>query len=247
MSSHALREWLQGPRGQAVLASETVLLREALEDCFGWDLLQVGAWGEGRELLSGARTRSQAIIAAADPADPVGDLQGRLTQLPIASDSVDTVLMPHTLEFEVDPYSVLREADRILVGEGKLLVLGFVPQSVWGLRAMSSRRGFPPGLRRLISERRLRDWLRLLGYDLLESRRYLFELPYGEAKAERGARALKLTRPWWYPLPGGAYLLKARKRVQTLTPIRPRLLERRSAVLGGLTDPVRRSDSVHRS
>ena len=91
---------------------------------------------------------------------------------------------------------------------------------------------------RSLAERRLADWLRLLGYEISESRRYLHELPWGEpATGER-----RLRRGLFYPLPGGAYLLKARKRLHALTPPRPRLRERRR-VLGGLTEP----SSVNRS
>ena len=227
----ALAEWFSGPRGAALLALESALVGETLEDCFGWEMLQVGAWGEGRGLLRGARTRSQALAASSLVSGC--DLVSRLSQLPIASDSVDTVLLPHTLEFESDPYSVLREADRVLAGDGKLVILAFAPWSPWGLRAATTRAGYPPGLRRLISERRLRDWLRLLGYDIGEARRYLHELPWGEPAAV----TLRTRRSWWYPLPGGAVVLKARKRLHSLAPLRPRLRERATRVLGGLTEP----------
>ena len=134
-------------------------------------------WGEGRALLAGARTRSQALVGTA--AGPGVDTVSRLGSLPVLSDAIDCVLLPHTLEFEPDPYGLLREVDRVLAGDGKLLVLGFAPLSPWGLRAAAQRTGYPPGLRRLLSERRLRDWLRLLGYDLGETRHYLYELPWG--------------------------------------------------------------------
>ena len=227
----ALQQWFKSPRGAALLALEAALVTEELDDCFGWELLQLGSWGEGRALLQGARTRSQSLAAVA----PVSgaDFISRLTQLPVAGDSVDTVLLPHTLEFEADPYAVLREADRVLAGDGKLVILSFAPWSLWGLRAATTRTGYPPGLRRLISERRLRDWLRLLGYEIGESRRYLHELPWGEPESG----SARLRRSWWYPLPGGAFVLKARKRQHSLTPLRPLLRERRSAVLGGLTEP----------
>lgn len=227
----ALESWFDSPRGTALLGLESTLVAESVEDCFGWEMLQLGAWGEGRALLRGARTRSQSLAAVAPTSG--ADFVSRLTQLPVASDSVDTVILPHTLEFESDPYGVLREADRVLAGDGKLLILSFAPWSLWGLRGAMTRSGFPPGLRRLISERRLRDWLRLLGYEISESRRYLHELPWGEPDA----LGVRLRRSWWYPLPGGAFLLKARKRLHSLTPLRPRLRERRANVLGGLTEP----------
>jgi len=226
-----LQQWFASPRGAAVLALEAALVTEELEDCFGWQTLQLGVWGEGRALLRGARTRAQSLIAMRPT--PEADVLSRLTQLPVASAAVDTVLLPHTLEFEPDPYAVLREADRVLAGDGKLVILSFAPWSLWGLRAVTTRNGYPPGLRRLLSAQRLRDWLRLLGYDIGENRRYLHELPWGEPDPG----AARLRRSWWYPLPGGAYVLKARKRLHSLTPVRPLLRERRASVLGGLTEP----------
>lgn len=234
-----LRQWLRSARGQALQGAEAALLDDALADCFGWETLQIGAWGEGRALLGGARTRSRGVIASSDDAAP--DVLARLTQLPVASDSIDAVILPHTLEFEADPYGVLREVDRVLAGEGKLIVLGFAPWSPWGLRAAATRRGHPPQLRRTLSLQRMRDWVSVLGYDVLETRHYLYGLPWGEPRA--GVRSL---RRGLYPLPAGAYLLKARKRLHALTPLRPRLRERRT-VLAGLTEPTSANSSVNRT
>lgn len=233
--THHLAHWFDSPRGRALLASEAQVLAEALDDCFGWELLQLGAWGASRDLIAGGRTRRQTVVASPEQLGGlptgVGDVHARLTQLPVASDSVDAIVLPHTLEFETDPYTLLREADRALTGEGKLLVLGFRPLSAWGLRAAASRHGFPPGLRRLLSERRIRDWLGLLGYEVAASSGYLYELPWGEpAPAPRRRRGL------FYPLPSGAYLLKARKRVLAIPAPRLRLRERARA-LGGLVEP----------
>jgi SAM-dependent methyltransferase len=214
---HAARmAWWSSPLGSALIAAESQLLGEALEDVFGWELLQIGAWGGGRELLSSARTRHQAIVALPGLSSSA-DIRARPTQLPILSDSIDAVLLPHILEFATDPYAIVREADRVLVGEGRLLVLGFRPWSLWGLRGRWSRSGFPPGMRRVLSERRIRGpWSR------------------GLAAGEDTGRLLR--RGLTHPLPANAYLLKARKRIYTLTPIRPRFRER-PAVLGGLVKP----------
>jgi SAM-dependent methyltransferase len=233
--SVSIDDWLHSSRGEALRAAEALLLREALEDCFGWEMLQIGLWGGERELIAGGRTRRQTVISGTHSRG--ADVVARLTQLPVASDSVDAVLLPHTLEFETDPYAVLREVDRVLTGEGKLLVLGFHPWSLWGLRAKATRGGWPPQLRRLLSERRLRDWLVLLGYEVTETRRYLYDAPWGEpALASRS-----LHRSWYNPLPAGAFLMKARKRVYALPPLRLRLRER-TQLIGGLVKPTAQRD-----
>jgi SAM-dependent methyltransferase len=234
----ALKLWWQDRLGRALLAAESELLSEALEDVFGWELLQVGAWGTGRDLLCGSRTRRQTVLA--QPLYAQGaDVLARPSQLLINSDSMDAVLLPHTLEFASDPYAIVREVDRVLVGEGQLLVMGFRPWSLWGLRARAaSRNGFPPGMRRVLSEKRVRDWLVLLGYEVVAARRYLFCSPWNSG--EGSGRILR--RGIINPLPAGAYLLKARKRVYTMTPIRPRFRER-PAVIGGLVKPTTRNPS----
>jgi SAM-dependent methyltransferase len=238
----ARHAWWASPLGSALIGAESQLLGEALEDVFGWELLQIGAWGSGKELLSGARTRHQAILAPPGLSSSA-DIRGRPTQLPIVSDSIDAVLLPHILEFATDPYAIVREADRVLVGEGRLLVLGFRPWSLWGLRARWSRSGFPPGTRRVLSERRIREWLVLLGYEVESAQHYLYRGPWGGGRAAGQdvgyGTGRMLRRGLTYPLPANAYLLKARKRVYTLTPIRPRFRER-PAVLGGLVKPTPR-------
>jgi SAM-dependent methyltransferase len=237
----ALSAWWQEPLGRALLAAESELLGEALEDVFGWELLQVGAWGNSRELLACSRTRHQTIVATPG-FHSAADIVGRPSQLPVTSDSIDAVLLPHTLEFAADPYAIVREVDRVLVGEGNLIVLGFRPWSLWGLRAGGSRTGFPPTLRRVLPERRVRDWLVLLGYEVVASQRYLFCGPWGSGLASGEPTARILRRGLMHPLPGSAYLLKARKRVYSMTPIRPRFRQK-PAVVPGLVKPTTRSQT----
>jgi SAM-dependent methyltransferase len=236
----ALSGWWESPLGRALLAAEAELLSAALEDVFGWELLQIGAWGNARELLASSRSRRQRVIAAAFPGR--ADIIARPSRLPLMSDCAEAALLPHTLEFAPDPYAVLREVDRVLVGEGQLLVLGFRPWSPWGMRARWSRSGFPPGMRRVLSEGLLREWLVLLGFELVSAQRYLYLSPWSRGLAAGEGAARMLRRGLTYPLPAGGFLLKARKRVYTLTPVRPRLREK-PAVIGGLVKPTTRTQA----
>jgi hypothetical protein len=130
----------------------------------------------------------------------------------------------------------LREAERVLVGEGQLVVLGFRPWSLWGLRAAANRGGYPPGLGRLLSERRLRDWLTLLGFEVTVARHYLYFVPKELSADHRQTALSMLRRGLFNPLPAGAYLLKARKRVYAPTPLRMRRREH-APLLGSLVNP----------
>lgn len=233
-----LAKWQRSPLGKALLEAESHLLEAALADVFGLELLQVGPWAVGGELLAGARTRHSTVVAAhpggggsGASATAVSLARAHPAHLPIATASVDAVLLAHCLEVEPDPQAVLREVDRVLVGEGHLLILGLRPMSAWGLRAAASRSGFPPGFARLLPEGRVRDWLALLGYEAGAARHYLYTLPRAGAASARGL----LRRGLFNPLPAGAYLIKARKRIYGVSPPKPLRWRERPAFAGTLT------------
>jgi SAM-dependent methyltransferase len=223
MPAAASAEWFEGPLGSRVLGEESALAQFALDDVFGFELLQVGAWGPSRHLLTGARTQHVTLVAPEPEAGAT--LCAPLDSLPFSSDSIDAILLPHTLELVEDPYAVLREAERVLCAEGCLMICGFNPFSGWGLRR-------PPQARRMLSERRLRDWVALLGLDVDDVFGYLGLLPISRASREAAYRA----RP---ALAAGAYLLKARKRLPTMTLVRPKR-RARQRVLVAAAEPTRK-------
>ena len=218
-------DWFEGPLGARVLREEAALAPLALDDVFGFELLQVGAWGPARHLLDGARTQHTTLVA---PERSSGvTLCAPLDSLPFRSDAIDAIFLPHTLELVEDPYAVLREAERVLCAEGCLMICGFNPFSGWGARRLFARYFrrpvFPPQTRRMLSERRLRDWMALHDFEVASVYGYLGPIP-----VTRRPRRLAdgTVRQAEYrsrrALTAGAYLLKARKRVQTLTLVRPK-------------------------
>ena len=238
--ANRVHDWLRTPLGARLYALERKLVGEALAQVFGWQLLQIGLWGDDDGLITDARTQRKTVLAWHGDRGSTGDtlIRSRTDSLAIGSDAADAVLLPHTLEYEPDPHEILREVGRVLAGEGHLIVLGFRPLSSWGVRHLFARDGFPPGLDRLIGERRLRDWLKLLGFEIVDARRYLFALPWG-SPAPSSQTFMERTGESLWPLFGGGYLIKARKRVYTLTPIRPRW-RLRTNVVGGLIEPTTR-------
>ncbi|MGQ0429725.1 MAG: class I SAM-dependent methyltransferase [Gammaproteobacteria bacterium] len=211
-SRQDLAAWLAAPRGGKLQQQERAFMAAALECAFGLHCLQVGAWGAPANFLALARTRRSSLVARVR-GDGVA-LVCEPEELALQSDRVDVMLLPHTLEYARDPHEVLREAGRVLTGEGELLVLGFEPWSLWSLRSFFTRGGSPPGIRRTIGARRLSDWLKLLGFEVGGAQRFLY----------------------------GAYLLHARKRVYSMTPMRLRN-RLRAAVIGGLAEPAARRAS----
>ena len=257
-------DWFEGPLGARVLREEAALAPLALDDVFGFELLQVGAWGPARHWLDGARTQHTTLVAPELQAGVT--LRAPLDSLPFRSDSIDAIFLPHTLELVEDPYAVLREAERVLCAEGCLMICGFNPFSGWGVRRWCARyfgrRAFPPQTQRMLSERRLRDWVALLGFDVdcvygylgllpLKGRQPKLSEPAPEASAREAAASDQAsrdeasrdqaTRPNaarpLAALTAGAYVLKARKRVQALTVVRPRR-RARQRVLVGAAEPT---------
>lgn len=232
-----LRAWLEGPLGAMLLDEERAIMGSALECAFGLHCLQVGSWGEADAFLSLARTRRTALVAS----DRFGGaaLVAEPDELPLQSDSVDVLLLPHTLEFTAEPHEVLREAGRVLTGEGLLVVLGFEPLGSWSIRHAFTRGGFPPGRSRAISAPRLSEWLKLVGFEVGAAERYLYAPPIASLRAGKARGLIERSgRRAWRRF-SGAYLLQARKRVHSMTPIRLRQ-RLRTAVIGGLVEPAAR-------
>lgn len=232
-------QWLESPLGAAVLALETRLLQDELADVVGFELLQIGCWGDPARLCEAARTQHRSCIAP-DATGP-GAIRAHFDALPIATNSVEAVLLPHTLEHAPRPHELLREVDRVLVGEGNLVICAFNPWGAWGVRHHFASSGrFPPHAARLMSEHRTRDWLGLLGFEIVSARRYLFAPPWAQ-------RMFRLGEDSWLERRGpiiasplaGAYLLKARKRVRSVTPIRPAWTQRQ-VLVGSAPEPTTR-------
>lgn len=198
----SLLRWQRSRRGRRILAIEQVELRAVLPDLFGRHLLQIGNWARGRRLLASSRMLHRAVLGNCEDATCQARID--LEQLPLATHSVDAVLLPHTLEFVASPHRLLREVDRVLTGRGQVVILGFNPWSLWGAREWLGlhHHAYPPGAV-LRSIGRLYDWLSLLDFEVTRVRRFTTMLP-------------ALSRFPYVPGAGG-YLLVAQKRVVPMT------------------------------
>lgn len=220
--------WFTHLPGRWLQAEERSQLRQILPTLFGYHLLQLGdLYSKG--CLSETRI-PHCMVLDEWPQEkmPAGErdrscIRGVPEWLPVASDGIDTVVMPHTLEFTEDPHQVLREVDRVLIPEGHVVILGFNPWSLWMIwRLVLGWRGKPPWCGRFVSQARVKDWLQLLGFDIVQSRRYFFRPPLSHKGIMRRLRFLDRIGLRWMPILGAGYVVVAQKRVATLTPIKPR-------------------------
>jgi SAM-dependent methyltransferase len=226
--SAQLADWFATPQGRHVLAWELEQFASATEDVFGFRALQAGL--PGIDFLAGNRIPFRFSVAieagAALAADPL--------QLPLAGQSVDLVALPHALEFSADPHLVLREAERVLMPEGQLVISGFNPASLWRARqaAMSERGRLAAGAPwdgRFIGLLRLKEWLQLLGFELNGGRFGRYALPFTRS----GSAFVEKAGERWWPILGAVYVVRAVKRVhgmRIITPAWRRERARRRAV-----------------
>jgi len=212
----ALAEWLATPQGRYVLDWEVAQFERATEDVFGYRAVQAGL--PGFDFLRGNRMPfrfSLALEAGATlAADPL--------QLPLASQSVDLVALPHVLEWAADPHLVLRETERVLIPEGQVVISGFNPLSLWRLRqAFASRSAGAPWDARYIGLLRLKDWLHLLGFELNGGQFGLYAPPFANPLWLGRFEFMERAGARWWPIMGAVYVVRAVKRVHGMRVITP--------------------------
>lgn len=224
--------WLSGPAGAALLKAERTVIGDLLYDLFGFHILQVGTYGAGA-LLEASRIAHRVVLAVGEPAATGHDAIGTSEAWPVRSCSIDVVLLPHILDREQDPESMLFEAERTLVGEGRVVIVGVNPWSLWGLNALRTR-----SFQRLLSRHRIEYWLRRLDLEILLSRCFYYQPPWtvGGGAPERDWLERWGHRMW--PACGGFYIIVARKRLVTLIPIPEPRRRKRRLVSDGLARPT---------
>ncbi|MDR0233263.1 MAG: class I SAM-dependent methyltransferase [Zoogloeaceae bacterium] len=231
--------WLQTPQGRYVLDLEAAKLSEAIADEFGFNALQLGM--PERDLLVGNRIPLRQILS--DREGTTAHLRAEFTALPIASQSVDLVVLPHILEFRSDPHQILREVERVLIPEGRLFILGFNPFSLWGLRRRlpPSPHGFPwEG--QYLSVLRLKDWLKLLGFEIDRGIFGLYVPPCKSAKWLKRWQFMEQAGDRWWGFAGGIYIIRAIKRVAGMHLILPNWRDQRLAAARALTPLSQKSN-----
>jgi len=215
MSNPGLERWLDSAPGRYVLNWEQLRLDEAVADVFGFNALQIGL--PQCDLLRANRIPLRQKAGEAGPVDVLCEAGA----LPFAANSTDLVVLPHILEFQADPHQVLREVERILIPEGQLVVTGFNPYSLWGLNARIRRRGDFPWNGSYLSAPRLKDWLKLLGFEVDRGSFGCFAPPFAQQKWFERCHLLESAGGRWWGFAGSVYILRAIKRTHGMRLIMP--------------------------
>jgi SAM-dependent methyltransferase len=230
-----LARWFVTPAGNYVLQWELDQFDNAVEDIFGFRAVQIGL--PDIDFLRRNRISYRFPLSlepgSAVTADPL--------HLPIASQSIDLLVLPHVLEFSADPHRVLREAERVLMPDGQIVISGFNTLSFWGLKQSLARRGSKsPWNAHMIGLLRLKDWLKLLGFELNGGKFGCYAPPFASEKwLSRFAFMEKAGARWW-PIAGGVYVVRAIKRTIGMRLVTPAWKKERTP--SAALSPVTRSN-----
>ena len=233
----ALGPWLESPAGSYVREWEQSQLNALTADIFGFNAIQIGLpqingleanrmpnkWLTDTNL---PKTKEVPIVVVHD-----------FTELPFASQSLDLVVLPHVLEFAVEPHQVLREVERVLIPEGQVIVCGFNPTSLWGARQMGSRligSHFLPPDGEFITVPRLKDWLKLLNMEVNRGHFGCYAPPCMTAQWLHRFSFMERAGDRWWPYLGAVYIVQAIKRVKGMRLIGPVWSKQRAAVPQGV-------------
>lgn len=222
----SLSAWLSTDSGQYARNWEQQRFDAMVADIFGYRALQVGV--PEMDLLRENRMPFKAFAGPNLPAaelkrDWEGVVQALPEFLPFDSQSMDLLVLPHILETAANPHQVLREVERVLVPEGRVVISGFNPWSLWGLRHRTPflKPWLPPAVSHQVSLSRLKDWLKLLSFEIelghfgcyvppCRTQKWLDRTSFFESAGDR-----------WWPACGAVYVVSAVKRVQGMTLLKP--------------------------
>ncbi len=242
----AFREWLDKPLGLRFVALENQRLDSLLPTLFGYHAVILGEQSFVT-CLQQSSVKHKVLInpnfASSWSNLSIPTICARQDKLPIGEELVDLVYLAHGLEFNNNPHEVLREAVRILRPDGHLLITMFNPLSLWGIWRQGARlHNAAPWRANFITISKLKDWLALLGFDIMRVNNFGFCLPF----KTKDATSNSFTKMSWIEkygqnleLPfGAAYLVEASKRILPVTPIRPAWATERSLAVDEAAEPT---------
>ncbi|MEM0952644.1 MAG: class I SAM-dependent methyltransferase [Pseudomonadota bacterium] len=231
-----LESWYASYRGRYLFDLEKRLVREQLDNVFGYHQLQIGV---ARGLALANNSQLSHKIYAGPQAGGGISLISSADYLPFASESIDVVVLHHALDFSERPHALLREVHRVVAPQGRIIIVGFNPWSLFGV-ALSVSSALPErywSSKHQLSAHRLKDWLHLLGAEVEPVRHCFLTPPVGKGRVFRFLRFVD-GLAMRYRLPGGGvYVMNAQKKVSTLTPSRMRWRPQVRGRLIGLTVP----------
>ncbi len=220
---NAQQDWFGSTVGQYLQEKEQALYDMAVVDLFGFNALQMGELP--LDLLRNSRIPNRYQSSTFKIAALNNHLYCEDDFLPFADMSLDLLLLPHRLEFSERPHQVLREAARVMMPEGHLLISGFNSISTWGIKAgfkkiLATQNTFPWN-GQFIALTRMKDWLALLGFEIALVEMCCHVPPFEQARWQKRCAFMDEIGEKYCAMLGGVYFIVAKKRVAGMTSLKP--------------------------
>lgn len=221
IKSDVYESWVGSDQARRLLAMEGGWLRDALSGLHGRHLLYAGIDDTPR-FLGHVRLVHTFRMGLAWQRNMAASARMMEDHWPLADESTDVVVLQHALDLSGRPHQMVREAARVLVPSGYMVIVGFAPYSLMGLMragmAFSTRM---PWVVNSLSAARLKDWLTLLDFrvESVMPVAHVWPLKVAPESVSRRIDRVLAGATW---LPANAYILLARKTVAGMTPISPR-------------------------
>ncbi len=235
-SLNGISRWLSSDEAKNLIFLENRAAADFFLDVFGYYMVQLGDYYP-TEIMASTRVQHKIVVGLSGTICSPSDLACDVEALPFAEGTVDLMVLPHVLEFGRDPSMILRETERVLIGEGYLVVFGFNPWSFFGLTTVFKRwQDIAPWNCNFISAPRLKDWLHVLGFETL----IISRVGYGSLKGEgwsgltgNGEKLMK----YLFPRLGNSYFLVAKKKIEGLKAVRGKWSRAKKILESGLAKP----------
>jgi hypothetical protein len=214
MKRNFLFAWYQTPRGKLQKQLELDYLQRSITVSCKQIILQIGGLGWENEFIDCELYRNYTILDTKGLGySGARKIRAKAHHLPLQSDSVDMIILPHLLEFDLSRFQTMREIERILKPEGVLVVLNFNPwslwvryQYIWDKKLADSWRGH------FIGRGRILDWLKLLNFEVISLTQFNFD----SVASTHSKHTCNL-----YSIFATAYAIKAIKRRYSIIPLTP--------------------------
>ena len=208
------QEWFKSPLGQYLLTLEYDYINPVVMDTFGFYAIQMGNFDI--DFLDQSRIQNKFSLNSNHP-----DLMTSNEALPFDEASVDLLIAPHILEQMIEPYELLIEIHRVLMPEGRLIITGFNPVSLWGIKRLLSFDIDYPWNTKFISLSKIKEWLPIVGLEMVEGKMGCYVPPIQQESWLRKIHTMEKLGDRWWPMLGGFYFLVIQKRVHGMNAIQP--------------------------
>ncbi len=219
--------WLEQPAGRYIRQWEEQRFSVLTANIFGYHAVQLGL-----PQIRGLAANRMPFHWYSDSVAHQNEGQDQncialvhdMHELPFDTQSIDLVILPHVLEFADEPHQILREVERILIPEGRLIISGLNRSSLWGTRQLIGRRfgaHFLPHEGEYIRPARLKDWLKLLSLEVNQTQFGCYALPLKNEQWLQNSPLMESMGRRWWPGLGAVYMFEAIKRVRGMHLVGP--------------------------